>query len=821
MKALKRIVFKNLKLNKRRTAGTVLGIILSTMLICVVLFLFSSFYYIIIESQTNSFGYYHMQVGSLDENDIETLKLNRDIKEVYPVFSVGTSEIETNEKEIKQFLVLSMSENSSKKLGYKLVSGRYPKKEDEIIFSQSWMKDIPYSVGDTITLNISTSDFNSKEELTENQKTYKIVGIANYGEGRPYALVGNTKDYAELNAYIVLKNPRNYKSVLPEIEKKYCNSLCMQNEFILQMESFDFENPNIKIVFGIGSVILFIIVFMSFFCIKNIFMISMTEKMKLYGMLRSVGATKKQIRRSILLEGFLLGLIGIPLGIIFGILLIYFLFFCMNMIVGEYYFENMKYLEVHLSILPILMATLLSMITIYFSSNRAIRKLKRIVPIEVLKNSGEINSKKIRIPKWIKRYMKIGGVIAYKNLKRSKKKYRATVISLIVCICSFVLANSLIKEALNSAKNRFDIKDYNVFVENAHLLNKEELKTLNRLKNIRNYYNAYNSAYLYQSDNKSDGYLEIYDLSKIVNNPYFSIIQDGDCESDAQGYIHCSSGHANLLIVALDDTNYQTYLKQLNLDIKEMEKKGILIDLLPSCTVANKDCQRDYIYTEHDIIEGIYHGEKLSIEVAKVTSLIPNGVTTHEMSSKLIVSLSDYQNLNFKLASIGIDAQDPYQTYEEITNINDKLDVYNYTASQRREYSFFYLLKLLLYWFLGIIASIAIINIFNTITSNVHLRQNEFAILKSIGMTRKEFHQMIILETIFYSVKSLIIGSFLGFLGSFIISNYILHEPFHFPYQSIIVSILFIFVFVFIVMCYSFSKINKQNIIETIRNENI
>lgn len=120
-----------------------------------------------------------------------------------------------------------------------------------------------------------------------------------------------------------------------------------------------------------------------------------------------------------------------------------------------------------------------------------------------------------------------------------------------------------------------------------------------------------------------------------------------------------------------------------------------------------------------------------------------------------------------------------------------------------------------------VIAGIAIINIFNTITSNVHLRQNEFAILKSIGMTQKEFHQMIVLETIFYSVKSLLIGSFLGILGSYIVSHYILHEAFQIPYFSILISILFIFLFVFLVMRYSLSKINKQNIIETIRNENI
>lgn len=211
----------------------------------------------------------------------------------------------------------------------------------------------------------------------------------------------------------------------------------------------------------------------------------------------------------------------------------------------------------------------------------------------------------------------------------------------------------------------------------------------------------------------------------------------------------------------------------------------------------------------------------MSFEVAKVTSTIPLGVTTHERSSKLIVALSDYPDMNLKLHSIGIDAKNPYQTYEDIMKINEKLDVYNYAKEQRRELSFFYLLQLLLYCFLFLIGGIAVINIFNTITSNVRLRQNEFAILKSIGMTQKEFHQMIVLEAIFYSVKSLIIGIGFGILGSFMVSNYILHEKFQIPYSSILISIIFIFLFVLLVMHYSLSKIGKQNIIETIRNENI
>ena len=133
-------------------------------------------------------------------------------------------------------------------------------------------------------------------------------------------------------------------------------------------------------------------------------------------------------------------------------------------------------------------------------------------------------------------------------------------------------------------------------------------------------------------------------------------------------------------------------------------------------------------------------------------------------------------------------------------------------------------MSIFLYGFITVITLIGVTNIFNTITSNLELRQKEFATLKSVGMTRKEFNRMINLETIFYSIKALIYGVALGLVGSYLIylataSN--MDYGYHFPLAAIIISILAVFILVFIIMRYSMSKINKQNIIETIRKDNI
>ena len=135
------------------------------------------------------------------------------------------------------------------------------------------------------------------------------------------------------------------------------------------------------------------------------------------------------------------------------------------------------------------------------------------------------------------------------------------------------------------------------------------------------------------------------------------------------------------------------------------------------------------------------------------------------------------------------------------------------------------LVAIFLYGFITVIALIGVTNIFNTITTNITLRSGEFAILKSIGMTRKEFNRLVNLESVFYSIKSLLIGIPLGILLSYLIYTAFNQGnttfTFEIPWEGIIISILAVFVLVFIIMNYSLKKVNKQNIIESIRNENI
>lgn len=205
-------------------------------------------------------------------------------------------------------------------------------------------------------------------------------------------------------------------------------------------------------LFSLAGIIIFIIVFTSVFCIRNSFAISITEKMKMYGMLSSIGATKKQIKKSVMTEAMILGSIGVPFGIISGIFAIFVLLKIVSMVIGEYLFEGINGILFKVNIFSIIVSVILGFITIYLSAFISARKASKVNPIKLLRNAEDVKIKrnKLKVPKIIQKVFKTGGVLAYKNLKRSKKKYRTTVISIAISVFIFITMNAFIN-------NMFDL----------------------------------------------------------------------------------------------------------------------------------------------------------------------------------------------------------------------------------------------------------------------------------------------------------------------------------------------------------------------------
>lgn len=838
MNVLNKLVTKSLKLNTKRTIGTIIGIVLSVALICAVSSMVSSFRQTLVENAINESGYYHIELLNINDNDINKLKLNKDIKDINLVYKLGYSSIEIDST-FPYIEIASMDKDTVSNLSYEVIEGRYPENDNEIVISNKAKLKGKYKVGDVINLNVGDRvdgegyplynsnpylEENAEEIINSSLKSYKIVGIV-YKENVDndnYGITTNTTS-KKLDAYVSLKEPYDYEKSICELlgassydeigtEKKFNYDYQINNE-LLRWEALKFSNSTFSTLMTIAGVVIFIIIFTSAFCIRNSFAISTTEKMKMYGMLASIGATKKQIKKSVLYEGFILGMIAIPLGILCGLLAVFILIKIVNILLGDFLFNSIDGIIFKVSILSIIISIVLGFITIYFSVISSAKKASKVSPIDNLRSSNDIkiDAKKLHTPKIIKKIFKEGGVLAYKNLCRSKKKYRTTVISLAVSIFVFITMSAFINEGFRQSSNYYTNYDYNLVISLGNNYSSSQIDEITNLDNINKSFSLYNS----------ESNIIMRDFSMINtydNNYYFS--------SDEEGK------YINLEVLLLDDETFASYIKEINGNYDDLKDKGILVDNYsfyikkPGDKKAKYYDARRYKYKDGDIIDSkLSNGDNIKVEVGKVSNIRPSGMkNAYYDGGFLFLNTKYFNNINYYPYKLLIDTNNSEQLTKDIASIDSDLYVYDISKVAKEEKSMILVISIFLYGFITVITLIGTTNIFNTITSNMELRQKEFAMLKSVGMTKKEFNRMINLETLFYSTKALIYGTILGIIGSYAVHksfSKMYETSFVLPYKAIIICIIFVFIIVYIIMRYSINKINKQNTIETIRKDNI
>ena len=349
MNILNKLAITNLKLNKKRTAVTIIGIMLAVALICAASNMFTSVQKTLVEATIQDGGYYHLKLMNLASGDIQKLENNRDIKDMNVIYDVGFSILENSKNPKKPYIHLSSmyDKNTFSNMSYKLKSGRWPVNNGEVVINDQIIEnaEVPYKIGDKITLNLGTrvdmsgdiinprSSYKEGNEKLDYKysKEVTVVGIIEKpGKDLEMTLeAGYTaltfgEKYEKTSAYISLNEPYKYKTTFEEILGKdysssHANYKYSTNRELLRWQVFSVNDEVLRMLLSLVIFGVLIICFTSIFCIRNSFAISTTEKIKMYGILASVGATKKQIKKSVLFEATILGLIGIPLGIILGI----------------------------------------------------------------------------------------------------------------------------------------------------------------------------------------------------------------------------------------------------------------------------------------------------------------------------------------------------------------------------------------------------------------------------------------------------------------------------------------------------------------------
>ena len=600
------------------------------------------------------------------------------------------------------------------------------------------------------------------------------------------------------------------------------------NTTLLSYKGYALSDNSLQMFFTLAAIIIAIVIVASVFVIRNSFAISITEKTRLYGMLASVGATSRQIRHNVLFEGFVLALIGIPLGILLGVGVVAILIQLLNVLLAD--MLNGTSFVYSVPVFAIVLAVALSLLTILFSTLGSAFRASRIAPVDAVRGNNDIKIKKkqkaYKCPKFIKKLFGMGGEIAYKNLKRSKKKYRTTVISIVVSVAVFIAVSSFIQYGTEYSTKYYHEIDYNLSVDRMDFYKEfdemnSDFETLSQLDGVKNC----------RLEGILGGYIKRTDELKDVLTDDASIYNFTSAESDFY----------YLELLAFDDVTYKQKLKELGLDYNEVKDKGILINNFEYLD-ENEHLQKGELFKadkvksltvreSNDPANDEYY-KSFDVEIAKVYNSTPEALKHFRPSESdvyLLVSFDTLKNnydIDYLSVGIYINAENANELEETISNLNggQTFAVYNVEKTANMYNAMTLVISIFAYGFIIVISLIGVTNIFNTITTNMRLRSKEFAMLKSIGMTKREFNRMIRLESLFYGVKSLIIGIPLGLLaglGIFKAFSINLATDFVVPYSAILISIVFVFAVVWLIMRFSISKVQKQNIIETIRNDNI
>ena len=241
MTILSKLSIKSLKLNKKRTISTIIGIALSVALICAVGTLVSSFQETLIQNAINESGYYHLKIKDVTEDEIKTIQNNRDVSNVYTLYENGYGILEGSENELKPYLKIhSMDEETFKKLNINLSQGRFPQNSNEIIISRQVIDNakVKFEIGDKIKIDVGTRetldgyelnfsnlyDKNDEKLVNTSSMEFTIVGIIErpsssfenyYDPG--YTAVTTENKIGKRDLYICLKNHLDYKNVIANI----------------------------------------------------------------------------------------------------------------------------------------------------------------------------------------------------------------------------------------------------------------------------------------------------------------------------------------------------------------------------------------------------------------------------------------------------------------------------------------------------------------------------------------------------------------------------------------------------------------------------
>lgn len=848
MSILNRLTIKNLRLNKKRTIVTIIGIILSTALMVGIGLLFSSFQDLMIRDTIGYSGKYEAKY-----NDVDLIKLNDIKNKNFTYFyekPIGFGKIESSNEYKPYMYITSVNREYFDEL--KLIEGDIPKNENEIVISNHVITNggLDYKVGDIVTFTYGSRNIDGNITLANNElvdgefltnegtHTYKIVGIVDRSNFESYSASGYTaftvdvnSDNGNVNLYVMFNKNKNIIKQSEELAKELnYNGDINYNSTLLALYG---ESTYGNVMSSMGGMMIIMLSLVSIGCIiviYNSFAISVMERKKEFGLLSSIGATKKQIKKSVFYEALVVGVIGI----VFGILGAYIGIGCVILIINNLISDMLEYkLYLVTNYLFIIIPVIFMIIVIGVSAFIPSRRASKVSPIEAIRQNDDIkiNKKKIRTSKLVLKLFGIEGEIALKNIKRNKKKYRVTIVSLFISIVLFISFSSYMNYTLNTASSVMGEVPYDYQI--SYFGNGNNMEALDKINEI-----------VKSSDVKEYVSYSVSNLSIIGNYTYSDEYLDFYKNAYGDDGIKALNNlkYQYISILVLDDNSYNKYKKLIGLDKDRVillnKFKGVSygnnkrvnydIPVINNGNINIKICNFDEDEKNVDTtkycnknIDNIFVTNK-SFDLIEEFSYMNDFKII--VNKKLYDSISD-GGTNFTQFNI---ISDNTNNLDKLTKELDKYNDVNYInikEDMRQANNLILVVKILMYGFISLVTLIGVTSVFNTISTSMALRKREFAVLRSIGLTRGGFNKMLFFESLFFGMKSLIFALPVS-IGVTILIHYSLADMMSIstiiiPWKAIIISIVSVFIIVLLTMMYSSSKIKKHNIIEQIREENI
>lgn len=840
MRIENKLTLSHLKENKGRTVITTLGIGVSVAMITAVFVAIASFLNLFGDMAVLRFGDCHAKLY-VDSAQVEKLKADDRIEKI-------GLQLETND------MAYQLSQRESDRLGTgsiyvgdktnirQMITGTYdgklPQKDNEIAVDKELIEDnkLDWKIGDTVTIptgllyyqidnekaNLYGSGYYDKRMIFDNtaNNEYKITAILNENYSTNSYSILSCKDLSNLNqaesicACIKVKN-LNYKSldVINQIIDDYdiegynLNKDYLEAHFAIPKDGF-----LMTALIPMTAIILLIIIVASVILIYNAFGMSLAERVRYLGMLASVGATKRQKKSSLYFEGLILGIFGIPIGMLAGVAGIGITLKAVGdkiistgMFRGATDTVSMKVVAPLWAVIGII---LLSALTIFISSFIPAKKASKITPIDAIRQRSEIKVKKrsLRVPKIVRLIFGYEGELAYKNLKRNGRKSRIITVSIALSIILFMSCNYFcqIFTQVNSLELGvpYQLTAYTEY-------NSDVFDKLKTVKDIDDFYNVnsifYNTSEhaendFTKSENLTSTYKDLFDSDVIV---YFNILDDEHFNE------LCKTNHIDNL------KYYQDGLKVLLMNNISHNAGGRKVF---NDKIIGTSCDYDNKFEIADLIDYDEDNHMCNLNSKNsISAYLP--MSTYIKHCVEDVEVSGYQSV------LGIETKHHESVKEELDKISDEtnisLSVFDLVEQAETMNTIVFVMEVFVYGFIALISLITIANIINTISTGIALRRKEFAMFKSVGTTPKGLMKITVLESVFYGLKSVLFAVPISMLLSFAMNRVIAKNtvPFEINCPLYAIVILVVFVIIGITMLYSVSKLKKQTIVQTLRED--